>query len=525
MAITPEEAREELKRRGEPIEEPGEVQKVAESPEIQAILGAGDIVRQQLGRLLPSPIRPTFRPAGDPTRPAYRRGTTAGEIASFLGAGEVAGTALGAARGIPALSKLAQVLSGRAGRVLGTMGYGAAVSPDRLRGAALGAGLGVAGEAIPAIAGLKRFASPQDLTNDIMKSLSGGRSIEENSKSLATDIKNSFNRKKGEASGLYDPLFDTVGTSSIYGKLIKSPELYKNIEPEIFDSYLPDIKKLHNKFLEKPTIQNAHDLQSQLGFEVRKLENQPIKSISDTRDMQNWRDARTNLREDAGTFLDLKDNTGGLSRQYDNATDFYRENVAPYLSNSSMAKIARGITTTPRNISGLFKFPTEDVAKVATDIGEKGQQKIVFSEIGKKLKMTPEKLTDEINKLETKGLSSYITPTLQQQLDKLPVRIAGKTALQRGVGLGAGLALAPHAGVAPEILAGAGGAALSPAIMRLISRTIPTQQISKGVEAAYPAARRATLGILLGQRPEEEESAKPITRAEAIAELKRRGIE
>ena len=536
------------------------LQAIAQSAPIQGILGAGDIIRRNIGAVLPSAIRPQFVPEGDPRRLAYQVGGGIGDIASFLGASELGGAALGGARGLPLLSRAAQTLGGGAGRILGTGLYGAATTPEnRLRGALTGTVAGTVGEAIPGIAALAKYASPQRLTDSIMNYLRGGRSVEENAKSLASDIKNLFETKKGEASDLYSPLFDSVGDSSIYGDLVTPtklgkqidpslagllkkpdvnisqidgnivnlPQIYKNLDPEITNSYLPDIRKLHNKFIDNPTVQNAHDLQSQLGFEIRKLENQPVKSIADTRDMQNWRTARDSLKQDVNSFLNIKDNSGDLTKMYGDATNFYRDNVAPYLSNSGIAKIAKGNITNPKNIPILFKFPSEDITKIASDIGDEGKKKILYSELGKKIKMTPEDLTSEISKLEPKGLSSYITPNLQMQLDKIPARITAKTALQRGAGLAAGLALIPHAaGEMPEILGGIGSAAVTPAIMRTLQRNLPIAPMARGIGRAYPAIRRGALGLGVGQPlPSGVPQPSGITPAQARQILKERGIQ
>lgn len=498
------------------------IRSAAQAPSVQAILGTGDVVRRNVANILPESLRPGFRPVGDPTRTSYKAGEGVGDLLSFLAAGEAGA----GAEALPGIGRGLESIPGWIKRIGGSTLFGTAVDPNRLKGAERGALFGAGGEVIPAAAGIAKYASPQRLTDSIMGYIKGGRSVEGNAKSLASDIKNSFEKRRGEASDIYNPLFDSVGDSSIYGDIVKSPQLYNNLDKSISDGYLPDIKKLHNEFIKNPTLQNAHDLQSQLGFEVRRLERQPVRSIADTRDMQNWRSARDSLQKDTDSFLNSQDKTGDLSKMYNDATEHYRNNVVPYLSNSGIAKIARGQVTNPKNITTLFKSPSEDVAKVVEDLGDEGRKKILYAELGKKIKMTPEGLTSEISKLEPKGLSSYITPTLQNQLDKMPARIATKTALQRGAGLAAGLALAPKAiGIAPEILAGAGGAALTPAIMNAIQRSVPISAIGRGIGAAFPTARAGILGNILGGSIPEPKTQPSITKEQAIEELKRRGIQ
>lgn len=589
MAVTKQQALKVLKERGIPISSPPPIkqdagtsvgqflerhlpafavrgiaqaaptlQAIAQSAPVQGVLGGGDVMRRNIGAILPSSIRPQFVPTGDPSRLAYKVGGGLGDIASFLGAGELGGAALASGRGLPLLGRAAEALGGGAGRILGTGAYGAATTPDsRVRGGLIGLAGGTLGEALPALAGLAKYASPQRLTDSIMNYIRGGRSVEENAQSLAADIKKSFETKQGEASDLYSPLFDSVGDSSIYGNLVRPtklgvkldpsfksivetspmreidgnivnlPQDYKNLDKEITDSYLPDTRKLHNKFIDNPTIQNAHDLQSQLGFDIRNLSKKPIKDKTDNMDLQNWNRARKNLQQDVHGFLNVKDNTGDLSKMYEDATNYYRENLAPYLTNKNIAKIAKGKVTNPSNIASIFKFPEEEVTKVVNDLGDEGKKKIIYSGLTKKVGLTSQDLVNQINGLEKKGLESYITPNLQMQLDKLPARMGAKTALQRAAGLGLGLATIPRAaGIGAEIGGGIGAAALTPAIMRSLQRNLPIAPIARGISKAYPAIRKGALGLSLGQSLPSGITSNPrITPEQAREILKERGIQ
>jgi hypothetical protein len=485
-----------------PIQHPL-IHQIVQSAPIQAVLGAGDVTAKLLSRLLPEAIRPKTLTTGDPSRLAYRVGRGAGEVGTFLGAGELGGAALGAARALPAVGRAAETLAapgvipGIARRVLGTGAYGAAVSPDREKGLAMGLAGGALGE-IPGLAARGiTAASPQALTESIMKTLGKGKSLEENSKSLASDIKNAYEKNEEAASELYNPIFDRLGDRSIYYSRVKSPEFYKYMDKNIVNDYLPDLKRLHNKFMENPTLKNAHTLQSQLRIEISKISKNPFKDLRDTGIMQNYQEARKNLKFDMDHFLDYRDKTGELVHDYDAATEFFKNNVAPYKTSKSLAKIATGKITNPRNIADTFKNPNEDIMKVVKDIGDEGKNKILYSEIGKRLAMTPEKLTNEIAKLDTKGLTSYITPELHGQIDKLAPRIAARTGLQRAAGFALGASLGGGQ-VGRELMGAGAGAAFSPSIMRFLGRALPIKGAAKGVGKITPAIRTALLAQYLG---------------------------
>lgn len=488
-------------------------------------IGKGTIeeLRDQLLRMIPKmPAIPATKElppseAITPTRPVFpeavstapvKIGKTLGDILGFLGASAVGGAGAAA---LPETA-IAKVLRAAPGRIAGTALYGQAVSPERARGAETGAALQTAVEAIPyvgkGIGAVSKYVRPQTLTNDIMSSLSKGQTLEENGKNFATNLKNSFNRKIEASNDLYNPIFDRVGNNSVYYSRVKSPEFYKNmfdpvtrdpLDEGILDDYLPDLKKLHSDFIKNPTFQNAHDLQSQLGFEIRRLQRMPSRSMADTRVMQNYTKAKDNLKGDMDHFLEYKEPGRGLADQYEDATNYYRNEVVPYLSNSNIAKIARGKITNPKNITTIFKNPDEDVLKVVEDLGDNGKNQILYNELGKVSNMTPEKLISETNKLDKKGLSGYLTPDLQGNIDQIASRIKAKEVSQRLAGAASAAALIPfHAGAVPEITAALAGGALSPAIMRSLQKTIPVGATMKAATKVYPWLSKAAIAALLG---------------------------
>jgi hypothetical protein len=203
------------------------LQNIANSQLVNSVLGAGDAVRNTLSdtaNIIPGVNIPSAQ-TGSGT--AYNLGNIVGNIGAFLGGGEILDTARAAAEGVPYLGKLAQALSGNnfvsglAKRAIGTAGYGAVTNPDnRAVGAAEGAGLSGLGDMVPLMAqGLAKASQvvrPASYAQQIINGLSGGKSLEDNAKSLASDIKNAFEQRSGEASALYNPIFSNLGNSSLY---------------------------------------------------------------------------------------------------------------------------------------------------------------------------------------------------------------------------------------------------------------------------------------------------------------------
>ena len=123
---------------------------------------------------------------------AYQSGQSAGDIASFLGGGELLKLGLGGAKMAPALAS--------AMPHLGMAGYGALMAPEgeRISGAGWGAIGSLAGARLPSMA---KALSPQNTSDEIMQ-LYGGKSLEESGKTLASKVKVSFENLRDKSNHL-----------------------------------------------------------------------------------------------------------------------------------------------------------------------------------------------------------------------------------------------------------------------------------------------------------------------------------
>lgn len=484
-------------------------QRLTETMPIQAILGAGDAARQALLHILPQNIRPAYKPVGDVTQLPYKIGRGLGEIGTFAAALPLGGEALAGAKGLPLIGKAAEWLAG-AGKlpslargIGGTALYGTATSPDRMAGAERGVLAGGIGEALPIAGKAIGAITPQRLTDTIMNTLSKGRGLEENSKSLASDIKQAYKRNQMQAQAQYGNLFKQAGDTDISkeipGSGIAPIESYKNMPnyDDVVNSYLPNTKILHSNFEENPTVENAHKLQAQLGSDLRKLYSMP-RDTATFEKMQHYQNALNNLRNDASITLLAKDPTGALNDQYADATRFYRNKIVPYRSDTKLFKIATGKVTNPQNISSIFARPDANTASIMQDLPKNTNNKILYSEIGKRLNITPSKLTDEVAKLDKKGLSTYITPELENNLEKLGIRTKRAELLQRLTGFGLGAITPRWLGVRDTIpeqmIGGLLGAGLAPRATRVAGALLPRQI------GSYPALQKAITGLYLGGR-------------------------
>jgi len=522
---------DELKKRGVEVPEAmtstekalGYAKQAAMAP-VQFIRGMGDVPTEDILKLIPGEAgkkllgRQLAEEAarGAPTMP-YKGGRITGDIGEYLTGAEALGGLRAGAEALPYIGKLAQ-FAGRGvpaalSRIGGAAGYAKLKGDSPLTGAAIATGA----EALPLpfrmLGYLAKKVRPQEAVNIFMNWLKGGESLEDNAKNFAKNIKNSYDINTEHVNDLYDPIFDRTGSNNIYYSRVKSPALYKNMfdpvtrnpaDAGLYNDYFQNLKKLHNNFMEKPTFENAHDLQSELYQEVnnfQKMRSRGQLSSGDRRIMERFQNARENLKLDMDHFLDFKDNTGDLRNQYNDAAQEFINEKLPYRANPNIAQIATGKITNPKNITTLFKFPEEDVhGKIVSDIGPDANRRILYNELGKVTNYTPEKFVNEIDKLDKKGLGSYITPDIQRAVDTIKNKIKSKGIAQRIAGGAAAASLLPtRAGLAPEAATFLAGTAIAPSLIKGAQKVLPsTQSLTKAAQTTYPWLSKAAIAALLG---------------------------
>lgn len=475
-----------------------------------AVLGAGDALRNLGVDAYNLATGRNAQLAPSSAGQAYNVGNFLGNTGAFLGGGEGLEAARAASEAVPYAGQVAKLLGGQglpsaakgfataAKRALGTAGYGALTNPnDPSQGAATGAGLSLAADAIPGTAGLigkaSQYFQPQKYAQQILDTLGNGQTLEGNAQSLAQRLQQAFQQRKGEGSGLFYPVFNSVRDRPLYDGINPSESNYPALDIDSLN-YDHNLKKLDKQFTANPTFENAHNLQSQLGSAIRKLQDTDSKgnlSVADRSTMQGYQDAQDALRNDMGSFLQQHDALTGdnLNDQYNNALGNWAENVAPYLDNPKITKIAKGAVTNPSAIASIFKNPEPDVQKIVSDMGPDAANKILYSELGKhQYHLTPEILQNAYNKLDNAGLNSYVTPSLAQQFDTLGKRIRDRDALQKGggflAGAGAGHLFGGALSPISELLgAGLGGVAI-PRGMHLLQQMLPIEKIGKALSTA-----------------------------------------
>jgi hypothetical protein len=474
------------------------IQKLAESTPVQNVLGAGDALHNDISNALNFFLRTKIPAVKSGEGLAYNLGNVGGHVAGFLGGGEALEGARAAAEGLPLAGKAAQALAGggKAGvarRALGSALYGAAESPDdRTQGALISGALSPAFDALGSLGSLPKHL-PDFKAKEVMKKMFGDIPYSQHMKDIASSIKSAYEGAKGRGSELFEKALSGSKDTKI------KPEVsdYAKIPADNFEKYDIDLNDMHNKYLRNPTIANAHELQSQLGTEIRALNNIDSARNLDmagrnTRKIYNK--SRDALKSDIKNTLDSKKE--GLGTAYDHAAHHWYENVSPFSASKKLSEISKGKITTPGDLTTLFKNPEHGLSQIADLLGDNTKNKIVYSALGKSgAKKSADSLLSNFDRLDEKGLSNYITDELKSNMEGLSkhsdkfkmYKKAGKMGL--GSLLGAGLGHA--SGLGPEAISGLIGSGMGlkyipdmhPAFNEKLAETL-----SKGMKRAKAAA-------------------------------------
>lgn len=325
------------------------VSQITSHPLFRFLAGAGGGIQNSLANLPYSPVPAAPEAQGL----SGQLGDVAGNLLSFLGGGEILNTARAAGEGLPLIGRLTHALSGEgsagiARRLSGTALGGALEDPnDRLQGAENGALLAGAGESIPlALKGIHHtaeFINPQHFTNK-----------------LTASIKGAYENSKAEAKKYYAAVLDHFGQEKINTNQINHYEKWN--KKDSLAAYDSKLKDLHQDFINNPTFEKAHQLQSQLGSKSSQLSNNKHLDIHTHNAIADLKQARSALQSDISNFLQQKNSD--VLNQYQHASNFYKNTVIPYHAEPFISKISAGDvkTSTPKKLSHALTTLTEKEA-------------------------------------------------------------------------------------------------------------------------------------------------------------------
>jgi hypothetical protein len=211
-------------------------------------------------------------------------------------------------------------------------------------------------------------------------------------------------------------------------------------------------REVYDKFMKKPTLKNADELQKQLGDDYGYYENlnkegklEPalkprLKQLSDLRNA---------LKDEMQAGLNRKNPAYG--EEIDKFNKKYRENVVPYgqedftkniVNEGKKVRAERAenpslpFNVTSGEAASYFANPTREALKVSGDIGEAGRNKILYNLLADETKPEAKGLAQAILQAkQSKGYSRYISP----EMTDLAEQLLKRTKWRKRAGVGAGL--------------------------------------------------------------------------------------
>jgi hypothetical protein len=378
---------------------------VTESAPFNALLGAGDAIRDLMS-LGYTKGNPTGEGVG------YKVGNILGDIGGFVGGGELLDAARVGIGAAPLIGKGAQWL-GKEGipavtkRLAGSSIFGAAQEPeDRLKGAGEGLKNGAIGEALTLP--FHAIGKIAEVTNPVKYSAKE-----------AEKIRGEYQAAKIKQAEAYAPVTAKYGESWLTPK----PESFLGFNQGEIKYFTPEVKKVYKDFLDEPSFQNLHNLQSQMGKDAARISTSGNKINTS----QTLTAARDRINEKISAFL-KKDPK--MHEFYEKGRTITREEVSPFTSNPTLAKISQGLNTHPS---------PEQLHKAIT----KSAQKMGRMEGGKAISALPEShyLAKALEKLGKKMSNADLVKSI------LPIVGGAGGGLIGGAPLGAALGLGGHYGM------------------------------------------------------------------------------
>lgn len=263
---------------------------------------------------------------------------------------------------------------------------------------------------------------------------SGVKTSEENAQSFSNEVMQAHKNHYDNYTKKVEPVMQKYGDKDLYlthnAEGVSTFKPYDKLEIDTTDKYL---KKRVNEFNGNPTFRNAHELQSEIGAQIGQLRRMP-PSIEGKNSIAALKEARDSVKQSQDAFLA---NVDPASREaYKESSDYFKKNIIPYRSDKTLRKIIEGEETNPKNLHGIFEYPTEKInkktmerqmgpiEKVVSDLTPETRNRILHSKVGAhKVGMTDQKLLNTLQEAKQAGYSKYFTHEIDQFMQDLGARI------------------------------------------------------------------------------------------------------
>jgi hypothetical protein len=285
---------------------------------------------------------------------------------------------------------------------------------------------------------LRKSFSPEAQAEEFQTGLTPGvETAEENIGELTKRIQQAHKVRESQAVAKKNEVMELAGEKT----LPREAEYLK--QRESFHHFPPEVRDLHQQFINKPTLKNADELRMQIGNEIGHL-----SRLSRTKGLEPAQ--RTQLSQFKKAYDALKTDTVGMlekidpnlaSKMQEHWSD-YETNVVPYRSSRVLRDILKkgaDAGLTKANIASEFKFPTKEIKKILEDIGMHGKSNIAKNEY--QGASNAEDLAKMImQSKKTGGMQHYVTPEMEKIAEELGKQVGRQKIIKPFLGALGGFA-------------------------------------------------------------------------------------
>jgi hypothetical protein len=162
----------------------------------------------------------------------------------------------------------------------------------------------------------------------------------------SNEINTEFNAAQAAQQAIYAPVFARYGENTV----TTTPQSYLGFTPAITRRFTPNINKSYRDFIDEPSFQNLHNLQSQMGKDASSMSGNTNKINT----YQTLNNARQSVQGRIQGYLSQDPNA--LS-SYNAGTNITRDLVEPYRSSNALQNISSGAETnaSPSDITNAIQ--------------------------------------------------------------------------------------------------------------------------------------------------------------------------
>lgn len=279
----------------------------------------------------------------------------------------------------------------------------------------------------------------------------GAKTMDENAEELGNLVRNKANQHMDNTDVYFNHVLNNVGNEKVfdrpYALTSTAPDKYESVINKMSDLNIGD---LFTKFKNEPTIQNAHNLQSELGVMIGDLQRQPI-TIDLAKQIEGLKGVRDEVKAGITDRLGKIDDIQGTRYQknYKIASDLYRDNVIPYLSDPNLRKVVREGQLNVPNLHESFAHPTDyvnprtgqreigPINKIMQDLPPEARDRILFGAIGGVRDIdNPAQQLARLENAEENGYSKYFNPEVKNHINEMKKRKYYLDMLKTGAKIG-----------------------------------------------------------------------------------------